>query len=497
MARPKGIRVDNICKNCDNTFQTTPSEAREFCTKPCAQQYKGKDRSWMEKRKQTCLEKYGNEIAFKSEQVQQTYKNNLMEKYGVDNPFLVPEFRQKATDTIKERYGDEIATRNKEIAQKISDKLKGREIDRTNFVEIKYDKILAYCKATLMEPLFDAEYLVDNKLNNMFQNTFGFKCLKCEKTSYVQLCNGYLPTCKCSSYSGYSLIEDELMHYIAEWIGIDAIHGNRRDLLPNRNEIDLYIPSMNLAIEVNGAYWHSESMGKYRDYHLYKTEKCIEAGIDLIHIMDYEWLYKKPIVKSIIQNRMGLNIDRVYARKCQIKEINDTSEVREFLDANHIQGYTHASTSLGLYFEDELVSVMTFGKNRFKKNSNELEMVRFCNKLYTNVIGGASKLFAHFTKHYNPDKLDIISFADRRFFTGSLYEGLGFEFTCNTSPSYVYWKQHKILSRMACQKHKLPNLIEIFDENKTEYANMTENGWKRIWDCGNIKYTWKTKKGDK
>ena len=496
MARPKGIRVDNTCKTCNIIFQTVPSSAREFCSGPCAQKYKGIDRSWMEKRKKTCLEKYGDEIAFRSPQVQETYKKNLKDKYGVENPFLVPEFKQKSIDTMIERYGSEVAISNPDIAKKVSVALKGRVIDRTNFVDIKYEKILAYCKVTLMEPLFDAEHLMENKLGHAFQNTFGFKCLKCEKTSFVQLCNGYLPTCKCSSYMGYSLIEDEIMHYIAEYIGIECIHGNRRDILPNKHEIDMYIPSMNLAIEVNGAYWHSESMGKYRDYHLYKTEKCIDAGIDLIHVMDFEWLYKKPIVKSILLNRMGLNIDRVYARKCTVREITDTKLIRSFLDENHIQGYTHASTSIGLYYGEELVSLMTFGRNRFKKNSNELEMVRFCNKLYTNVIGGASKLFKYFNRYCNVENLDIVSFADRRFFTGKLYEGLGFDFIANTSPSYIYWKQHKILSRMTCQKHKLNKLLDVFDENLTEYENMMGNGYKRIWDCGNIKYVWKYKGGE-
>ena len=101
--------------------------------------------------------------------------------------------------------------------------------------------------------------------------------------------------------------------------------------------------------------------------------------------------------------------------------ITDTNIIRSFLDNNHVQGYTHASTSLGLYHNNELISIMTFGKNRFKKNSNELEMVRFCNKLNTTIIGGASKLFKHFVNNYNDSGLDIISFADRRFFDGKLY----------------------------------------------------------------------------
>ena len=131
---------------------------------------------------------------------------------------------------------------------------------------------------------------------------------------------------------------------------------------------------------------------------------------------------------------------------------------------------------------------MTFSKNRFKKNSNEMEMVRFCNKLNTNVIGGASKLFNYFIKNFNKEKNTIISFADRRFFSGGLYEQLGFKFENNTHPSYIYWKNNIILNRISCQKHKLEKLLDKFDPNKTEYENMKENGWRRVWDCGNIKY---------
>jgi hypothetical protein len=131
---------------------------------------------------------------------------------------------------------------------------------------------------------------------------------------------------------------------------------------------------------------------------------------------------------------------------------------------------------------------MTFAKNRFKKESNEIEMVRFCNLLNTNIIGGASKLFKHFLLNYNIDKLPIISFADRRFFNGELYKNLGFNFIKNTSPSYIYWKDNKILNRMSCQKHKLNKLLDIFDINKTEYENMLSNGWRRVWDSGNTKW---------
>lgn len=494
MGRKPGIQVDNICKNCDTTFKSIPSLQRDFCTNKCAQQYKGKDKSWLNKRKQTCLDKYGTEVAFQSEEVQKKYKENLVKKYGVENPFSLKETRDKAKKTMKERYGHETAASNPDIKKKISDALKGRELPRERFVDIKYEKILHYCNEVELKPLFDREYLMDNKVNHAFKNKFDFECLKCGETTSVHLSNGYLPMCKCSNYKGYSVIEEEVIKFLYEFIDVDDVLLNRRDILPNRMEIDIYLPKLNIAIEINGVYWHSESMGKYRDYHLYKTERCIQKGIQLIHILDYEWLFKKPIVQSILKNKIQRNENSIYARKCTISEIKDNTILKDFLNINHIQGYTHSNINLGLYHDDELVSVMTFGKNRFKKDSNEFEMVRFCNKLSTNVIGASSKLLKYFQNYYNPSNLDIISFSDRRFFDGKLYETLGFEFVKNTSPSYIYWKNYQIKNRMSCQKHKLHKMLDIFDESLSEYENMKANGWRRVWDCGNTKWI---KKGSK
>lgn len=492
MARPPSIKKEITCKNCDKEFLDLPSSKKIFCSNPCAQQYKGKDKLWLTKRKATCLEKYGNEIAFKSQQVQDKYKQNLKLKYGVENPFLVKEFKDKANNTILEKYGVDVASKNDVIGGKISKSLKGREIPRKFFVETKWEKLIEYEKISGMKPLFDKQYLEDNRVNHTFKNKFSFQCNKCSSVTEVYLSNGYLPSCQCSDYKGYSLIEDEIVFFLKS-NNINNIFLNRRDIIPNRLEIDIYLPDYNLAIEVNGVYWHSESMGKYKDYHLYKTERCLEKGIELIHILDYEWLFKKHIISSILHNKLKINKNKIAARKCNIKPINDTKILRQFLNDNHIQGYTHSSINLGLYHNDELVSVMTFGRNRFKKQSKEWEMIRFCNKLNTNVMGGANKLFNYFIKEHNISNDPIISFADRRFFNGGLYNILGFDFEKNTTPSYVYWKDNIILNRMSCQKHKLSKLLGIFDINQTEYENMKNNGWRRIWDCGNIKFVWNKK----
>jgi len=306
----------------------------------------------------------------------------------------------------------------------------------------------------------------------------------------VSLDNGYLPSCGCSNYKGYSLIEEEISKFIINNYS-EEVRLKVRGLIP-KYEIDIYLEKLKLAVEVNGIYWHSENLGKYRDYHLYKTEKCLLEGIELLHIFDNEWLYKKPIIQSIILNKLGKTPNKLYARKCEIKIVS-ASECKEFLINNHRQGFCQSKHNLGLYFEDELVSIMTFGKNRFK-NDGKFELLRFCNKLNTNVVGGASKLLKYFNDKINTENLDIISFADRRYSLGNLYNQIGFEFESFSKSSYFYWKNNKILNRINCQKHKLHKFLEVFDPFISEYENMKLNKWFRVWDCGNYKFIYKNKK---
>lgn len=489
MARPK--KLDNTkdiqCLNCNNIFTISKSKNRQFCSVSCSQQYtKSKNKDWLNKRDITNIEKYGVKSPFESEQVKTKYKNNLIEKYGVDNPFLVKEFKDKSNQTIQDRYGFKHANQNKEISAKISSSLKGRIKDRTAVVDLRWEKIQAYCKTEQLEPLFDKEYLQNNLIKDIHVK---FKCNKCNTINEIAIVNGYLPTCnKCSSYKGYSLIEDEITNFIQQNYDGEILLKDRV-LLSRRREIDIYLPDLNLAFEINGLYWHSEIWGKYRDYHISKTTELLDKNIHLIQIFDYEWLFKKDIIKSIILNKLNKIPNKIYARKCVIKIVNDNDKVT-FLSNNHIQGNCVSPINLGLYYNDELVSIMTFGKNRFKKD-NTIELLRFCNKLNTNVIGGASKLFKYYINNYNPTI--IITFADRRYSLGKLYPILGFEFNSFTTPSYFYWKNMKVYNRMSFQKHMLKDKLEIFDPLLSEYDNMLQNKYNRVWDCGNYKFVWNKK----
>jgi hypothetical protein len=131
---------------------------------------------------------------------------------------------------------------------------------------------------------------------------------------------------------------------------------------------------------------------------------------------------------------------------------------------------------------------MTFRKTSRFDFSSEWELMRFCNKLNTNIIGGASKLFSHFIQTHSP--ISIVSYSDRRFFSGNIYATLGFKFIGHTVPSYNYitsdYKNTR--NRMNFQKHRLPDILDNFKPELTEWENMKNNSYDRIWDCGNSKW---------
>ena len=254
---------------------------------------------------------------------------------------------------------------------------------------------------------------------------------------------------------------------------------------PNGLEIDSFIPSLEIGIEVDGVYWHSEGKGKGRDYHINKKKYFSEHGIELMQFLDIEIENKSEIVRSMIKNKLGLNDYRFYARKTSFSRIQP-SKAKEFLDKNHLQG-GHGSTrdSFGLFVCGNLVSVMSF-----KKRGDKLELYRFANKINTSVVGSFSKLFKNSIKEMNFSGV-VITFADLRFSSldplKTVYAKNGFRMVRVSLPNYKYFKNsRKLYSRIEFQKHKLSSKLKKFDKNKTEAQNMRDNGFDRIFDCGNM-----------
>jgi hypothetical protein len=203
--------------------------------------------------------------------------------------------------------------------------------------------------------------------------------------------------------------------------------------------------------------------------------------------LDWEWLNKKDIVKSMLLNKIGKS-SKLHARKCVIRNVSELDKSL-FLEKNHIQGNDMSSIRVGLYYEDVLVSLMTFIKSRYDKN-HEYELSRYCNVLNINVVGGASRLFNYIVNKYEISS--VVTYSDKRLFTGLVYKNMNMKLIGSTSPGYHYFHKDKPIpvNRLNFQKHKLINVLEKFDENLSEWENMKNNGYDRIWDCGHLKYVW-------
>ena len=466
--------------------------------------------------KKTKLEKYGDENYVN---VEKAKKTNL-KRYGVSSPILNKDVKNKMKKTMMERYGVEHNwSKDSQLRENIyitKEKLHGSRnwrntkkykktmiekygVDNPSKLGSIKDKKRKYKIDEMVESVFFGDRLKGKVIplftkeeyrGSDYDNYYKFKCLTCGNEFEANLRSGNIPRClNCYPHNRFkSNVEIEICKFLTD--NNIQIKQHDRTVLDG-NEIDILLPNNNVGIECNGIYWHSEIAGKKdRQYHIQKTLLAKSKNIDLIHIIDWEWLNKQEIIKSIILNKVGKSM-KIYARKCKIIEIDDCIK-DTFLMNNHIQGNDISSIKLGLFYKDELVSVMTFTKSRYDKKY-EYELSRFCNKIGLSIIGGASKLFSHFIKTHNPKS--VVSYSDRRFFGGTLYKALGMKFISNTSPSYSYFhKNHCIpTNRQNFQKHKLKDKLEIFDPALSEWENMQLNGYDRIWDCGHLKYEWLSK----
>lgn len=256
-------------------------------------------------------------------------------------------------------------------------------------------------------------------------------------------------------------------------------------------ELDILLPEYDTAIEINGLYWHRErDNGRYsKDYHINKTKVCNKLGIRLLHFYDTEIDTKMNIVSNIILNKIGFNnSSTIHARKTSVSIITKKQKA-DFLNKNHLQGNDKSSVFIGLFSEEKLLSVMTFG-NRKITGSTDHELMRYCVENNTRIVGGFSKMLNFYIKNFHPKK--IKTYADRRYSDGKVYVSNGFTYLRASTPSYWYFgKDYKLYHRFTFAKHRQSNKLDIFDPNLTEYENMKNNKYSRIWDCGQLVFEYK------
>lgn len=413
------------------------------------------------------------------------------EKYGVKTPLENKEFLDKAksttikhfgtldilhTDksinTIIERYGS-IDNMNKEVAIK-----RGIKLSNLRKKEIE-DKISSY----------------NFSIINYDKDIFTLKCDKCNHIFSItrQGVNYYshnnvrwCPKCDYKNMTFRSNIEKE--------IGKDILNFYNGEIQYNKHigkyEVDLFFPDKNLAIEINGLYWHCD-IYRNKTYHIDKKKYIELQGINLVYIWEDEIndKVKYKIVLSRIQNKLGIS-NKIYARKCVIKKYTSKDVkmiLRPFLNSNHLQGYCAGFAYYGLEYNKELVELIVIGKKRKLIGSSkyDYELIRLCTKCGYSIIGGFSKLIKHALNDLHID--NIFSFADLSWskLNNCSYNIIGFKNVKITEPSYWWASNGLRYNRLNFTKSKLVKLG--YDKNKSEDDIMrNDRKYLKIWGPGNL-----------
>lgn len=414
----------------------------------------------------------------------------MKEKYGVDSlsPFDIEDVKMNRLTWHETKY--------------VKTKEQLYDLVQANPVTGKLDKLMAFLSGLIAAGEF-------TKVNSQdIANIIGVRMSTIN--NYTTL--GKLVADGKVFVENYRGAQNEVAKFI-ESLGIDTkdIKIDKYPKEMNNQQLDIYIPEYNFAIEFNGNFWHANLGKSLREpkpvsYHKDKTELARKAGINLMHIWEYDWNdeIKQEIVKSQIKYHLG-KIDksnRYYARKLSIKSVSYV-DTNVFLTKNHIQGMSTSSERYGLYNGDELLALMTFGKRRFD-NKDGWELLRFATKLNTSVAGGASKLLRVFANNHKGDTL--ISYANNDFaYSGnkSLYSKLGFDFIKSTEPGYKWVKNSNkvlVVPRYSVQPFKLKAFtagtgratfkgeVPDYQEDDTENSYMVRHSFYKVYDAGNDLY---------
>ena len=475
------------CKNCGKEFESKFVKNKpEFCCRDCYWEYRRNhkndeysnvfdDRKRNAREVRKC-EMCGNEFEVYKKSTKRFCSDECRVKYQ-----NTEEFKNKRINTMLAVYGK----------KSVGNGITPEKIEEYN--RIRKEKYLNLCEDSDM----DIIEFID-------RHTIHVRCRKCGKdfvTNNLSYLHYGIIHCKyCSDeYKDYKPAIK--IYELLDSLGISYVKNDRTIIKPY--ELDVYIPAINLAFEVNGNFWHSELVGKDKNYHINKTVLCNEKGIKLIHIFEDEIANKWEIVESRIKSMLGIT-DKIYARKCNIVNL-DFQHKRDFMMGNHIQGDSNSSINIGLEYNGEVVAAMTFSKERIiyngKSDCNNYELIRYANKLGCTVVGGFSKLLSHFIKNNAIDSLK--TFCDARWSGinpyNTVYNKCGFKYSGLSKPNYWYMYKTDMLDRKHrynFTKHAILNKHPELDSNKTEWELMQELGYNRIWDCGNMRFEWNKEEED-
>lgn len=441
------------------------------------------------KQEATNLKKYGCRVACQAESVKKKIAMTNLKKYGVENVFGNNEIKEKIRKTNIDRYGAVTYGCSATGIQKVK-KTNLEKYGAENIFASDYGK--AKVKSTMLKK-YGVENISSAKLdivrdyckNNHFllckdltdqygHGWYMYLSLPIEKYKGCDILDAkYLDNVKTyydtHTYACSSVFEKDVLAFIKSIYSLPIVENSRAVISPL--ELDIYIPDKHIAIECNGSYWHSD-LFKPANYHELKSKRCEDVGIRLIHIYDWEWSTKQEQIKELLRIALGCTKTRIYARQCEIRVISN-KEARPFNDANHLQGHRNAQITYGLFYDNELVQLMSFSKTKYNRNNkgvHDWEIIRGCPGSNNIVVGGVSKLLSHFIDDNHPDK--IFSYCDFNKFDGKSYLESGMSFIGYTGPN-KWW-----LLKDGCVVNRSPN----------NYTELKKEAKATIWGSGSKKF---------
>lgn len=398
---------------------------------------------------------YRNSTSKNIKNINNKRKNTCLEKFGVTNAAKLEEKKEKYKETILRRYGVDHFSKTKKFSAK---------------VKTSYEEILNRSQKKQYRPLFsEEEYIGQRTFYRFICNVHNIEF----ETSVFNLSFDHLQCPACNKKS--SGPEKEVGDFL-ENLGIKVERNYRGIISPY--EVDLYLRNLNIGVEFHGLYWHSE-VNKRQKLHFEKFFATKQKGTQLFQIYEDEWRDKRDIWKSILSIKSG-NASYLYnARKLIINTIPDKKNIKNFLNLNHLQGYSKSSKEFSL--EDEhgkIVMCLTLRKPFTKKN-NSVEIARLCSSQHSVIRGGFPKLMKYvkiWAKECEFDK--ILTYSDCRYSQGITYEKYGFSFEGHTGIGYDYTDFKQRYGRF---KFRAKNGL-------TEKQVAEENNVYKIYNAGN--YRW-------
>jgi predicted GNAT family N-acyltransferase len=482
----KKKEIFNLKYGCDNPFQS--DKIKQKIINSNLEKYGVANPTQNEeirnKQKRTCMAKYGSENLFQSDLIKEKIKQQNLLIYGVENSFQRKDVQEKQKQTLEKKYKVNHYSKTQEYKEKIiKTNLERYGVEQT----FSSPEIQEQIKQTNIEkygvenPLASPE--VQEKVRQTCLKLFGVENPMSNPAIFSKMIETCIQEYGKFPVGGYGKTQEE----IREWLNNFGFNfSSDYEVLENK-EIDLLDKDLKLGIEYCGLYWHNESSPQPRDhkYHIDKYKNCLKKDIQLLTIFEDEWKFRQEQCKSHIKSILGVSNKKVFARKCEIKEIS-REEAKSLFDSYHIQGSNKLGVVFfGLFHENELCAAMSLGRHSRQTDASrkEITLDRLCFKDNYQVIGGSSKLFnkcLSWAKNNNYKK--IISFSDNRWSLGNVYLKMGFILEKEYGPDYSYVEINNPRKRLSKQSQKKD--MTNCPEGLTEHVWAIQRGLARIYDCG-------------